>query len=81
MQLDILTPEKKVYSGEADSVLLPGQNGKFEVLKNHAALISTLTAGTVRVKNGNEKLEFKIRAGIAEVLNNKVSVLTEGVID
>jgi F-type H+-transporting ATPase subunit epsilon len=81
MQLDILTPEKKVYSGEADAVVLPGAQGKFEVLNRHAAMISTLKEGTVKVKNGNEKLEFKIRAGIAEVLNNKISVLTEGIID
>ncbi len=79
MQVDILTPERKVYSGEADSVQLPGLHGKFEVLKNHAALISTLTEGTVKVTRGGEKLEFRIRAGIAEVLKNKVSVLTEGV--
>lgn len=79
MHVDILTPERKVYSGDADSVQLPGLNGKFEVLKNHAAMISTLIEGTVKVRNGSEKLEFKIRSGIAEVLNNKVSVLTEGV--
>ena len=81
MQLDILTPEKKVYSGEADAVMLPGQHGKFQVLSKHAALISTLKEGTVQVKKGNEKLEFKIRTGIVEVLNDKISVLTEGVIE
>ena len=81
MQVDILTPEKKVYSGEADAVVLPGANGKFEVLNRHAAIISTLKEGTVKVKKGNEKLEFKIRAGICEVLNNKISVLTEGTVE
>ena len=81
MQLDILTPEKKVYSGEADAVKLPGQHGIFEVLNRHAPMISTLKEGTIKVRNGNEKLEFKIKTGIVEVLNNKISVLTEGIID
>ena len=49
--LEIITPETKVFEGEVKSVLLPGTNGKFEILNNHAPIISTLTAGQVRVIN------------------------------
>ncbi|MFN8285001.1 MAG: ATP synthase F1 subunit epsilon [Chitinophagales bacterium] len=80
MQLNILTPELKVFSGEADSVILPGINGKFEVLNNHAPMIASITEGVVKVRKGNDKQEFKVKSGIVEVLKNNVSVLTEGVI-
>jgi len=58
MILEIITPETKVYEGEVKSVLLPGANGKFEVLNNHAPIISTLTAGQVRVINNNDQKEL-----------------------
>ena len=81
MQLDILTPDKKVYSGEVNAVNLPGADGAFEVLKGHAALISTLERGTVRVKDvANKETTFEIDGGVAEVLKDKVIVLAEAVL-
>lgn len=79
MQLDILTPEGKVFSGEADAVQLPGLDGLFQILNNHAPLIAALTDGVVKVQNNNAKQTFNIKSGIVEVFNNKISVLTEGV--
>lgn len=81
MQLNILTPELKVFSGDVDSVQLCGTNGKFEVLNNHAPMIASLVEGTVRIKSSAGKQEFKLKSGIVEVLKNKVSVLTEGVVE
>ncbi len=78
MQINILTPEMNVFSGEIDSVILPGINGQFEILNNHAPLIASLKEGTVKVRKGTEKKEFKVKSGIVEVLKNTVSVLTEG---
>lgn len=78
MQIDILSPEKNIFSGEADYVKLPGVTGSFEVLKNHAPLISALNEGVVVVRGASNLQEFKIRSGIVEVLNNKISILTEG---
>ena len=75
MHLDILTPEGKVYSGEADAVQLPGLDGLFQVLNNHAPL----RKGIVKVEHENSKQTFKIKSGIVEVFKNKISVLTEGV--
>ena len=49
MQLDIITPEKKIYSGEVDMVNLPGSDGSFGILKDHAPIVSTLQEGTIKV--------------------------------
>ncbi len=81
MQLNILTPENNIFSGEADSVQLNGMDGKFEILNNHAPLIASLKEGTVRIKTAAGKQEFKLKSGIVEVLKNNVSVLTEGVVE
>ncbi len=78
MLLEIITPEKKVFQGEVNSVQLPGTNGKFEVLNNHAPIISTLTKGLVRVIDVNNKTElFEINGGIIEMQNNSIIVLAE----
>ena len=78
MLLEIITPEIKVFEGEVKSVLLPGTNGKFEILNNHAPIISTLTAGQVRIINkNNEKKLFDINGGVIEMQNNKIIVLAD----
>jgi F-type H+-transporting ATPase subunit epsilon len=78
MLLEIITPEKKVFQGEVNSVQLPGNNGKFEVLNNHAPIISTLTKGDVRVIDNNNNTElFEINGGVIEMQNNKIIVLAE----
>ena len=81
MQLNILTPELKIFSGEVDSVQLPGVDGKFEVLNNHAPMIASIREGSVKIRSTAGKQEFKVKSGIVEVLKNTVSVLTEGVIE
>jgi len=79
MQLEILSPEKKIYSGEADGVQMPGVTGSFEVLNNHAPMIAALAKGKMRVRKGKENTVYQIKGGFVEVLNNQVSVLVEGV--
>ncbi len=77
MHLDIITPEKNVYSGEVEMVNLPGSDGSFGILKDHAPLVSTLKAGEIKVvENGSEKL-FSVNGGVVEVNNNKIIVLAE----
>jgi F-type H+-transporting ATPase subunit epsilon len=78
MILDILTPEKKLYSGEASSVQLPGVEGSFAILSNHAPIISALQKGTVKVKDESGTRKFTITGGFVECLNNKVIVCAEG---
>ena len=80
MQLEILTPEKKIYSGEVYGVQLPGITGLFEVLDRHAPLVSALKEGRVKVlKDKQTTLALvNIRGGFVEVLNNRATVLAEG---
>lgn len=81
MELVVLTPEKEIYKGKADLVHLQGKDGQFQILDKHAPLVSALNEGVLKITNDKEKLSFKIKSGIVEVLDNKVSVLTEGVED
>jgi F-type H+-transporting ATPase subunit epsilon len=79
MQLDILTPNGKTYSGEVIGVQLPGLTGSFEVLNNHAPLVSALKAGKLKVLvDKSQNQFFEIEGGFVEVLNNKVTVMVEG---
>ncbi len=79
MHLEILSPEKKIYSGEADGVQMPGVTGSFEILNNHAPMIAALASGKMRVRIGKENTIYNIKGGFVEVLHNNVSVLVEGV--
>ena len=75
MQLDILTADKSLYSGDADVVTLPGTDGKFQLLNGHAPMIASLAKGNVVVKSKDGKQEFAINGGVMEVLKNKVIIL------
>ncbi len=76
MQLEIITPDKKVFSGDVNVITLPGINGFFQILKDHAAVVSTLAKGTLTA----DTHQFEIEGGVVEVLNNKVLVLAEAVL-
>lgn len=81
MLLEILTPEKKLYSGEVQGVQLPGIDGLFEVLDKHAPLVSALSVGKVKVLlKGTASESYEIQGGFVEVINNKATVLVEGVL-
>lgn len=75
MQLDILTPEKKLYSGDAISVKLPGISGSFELLDNHAPIISALEEGNIRFTTKDGETKIAIKDGFVECLQNRVVVL------
>jgi len=79
MLLEIYTPDKKIFEGQVDSATFPGSKGAFQVLNNHAALISTLDKGKVIYKIKNVANEIMIWGGVVEVLNNKVILLAEGI--
>lgn len=79
MKLEILTPEKKLYSGEVYGVMLPGIAGLFEVLDKHAPMVSALGKGNLKILKGKNDVElYSIQSGFVEVLNNKATVLVEG---
>ncbi len=80
MYLEIVTPDNKIYTGEVKLVQVPGTDGSFEVLKNHAPIISTLNAGKVKIveEDDSEKF-FDISKGVIEVNRNKIILLAEKV--
>ncbi|MCF8231686.1 MAG: ATP synthase F1 subunit epsilon [Bacteroidales bacterium] len=77
MNLEILTPETTIYKGEASLVQLPGIDGLFEILNNHAPLISVLSQGKVKIRVDDELKYFDIKGGVVEVKNNRTLVLAE----
>ncbi len=78
MTLEILTPDKKVFSGDVYGVQLPGINGLFEVLDKHAPLVSALKDGKLKIlKDKTQSTTYTIQSGFVEVLNNKTVVLVE----
>ena len=79
MTLEILTPDKKIFSGEVYGVQLPGIAGMFEVLDKHAPIVSALKSGKLKIlTDKNASVQYTIQGGFVEVLNNTASVLVEG---
>ena len=81
MNLEILTPEKKLYSGDVYGVQLPGTDGMFEILEKHAPLVAALKSGNLKIlkdKVPANTVHYTIQSGFVEVLNNTVTVLVEG---
>ena len=79
MHFEIITPEKKVFEGEVSIVTFPGADGSFQILNNHAPLVSLLKDGTVEYKSKEAKQQVKITGGVVEVLQNKVILLADGI--
>ena len=78
MKVEILSPDKSLFSGEASMVVLPGKDGQLGILNNHAPLITILRDGTIRVEGtANGAQSFPVKGGVAEVVNNKVIILAE----
>ncbi len=77
MHLEIITPDKKVFEGEVKSVLVPGTKGQFQMLEKHAAIISTLVNGKVKVKTAKGEEHFDVKGGVVEMIDNKVTILAE----
>ncbi len=79
MTLEILTPERKIFSGDVYGVILPGISGLFEVLDKHAPMVSALQEGKLKIlKDKSNSTVYSIQGGFVEVLNNKTIVLVEG---
>ncbi len=79
MLLEIITPDKKVFEGEVNSASFPGADGFFQVLNDHAPLISLLKDGVVEYKSKESVQQVKITGGVVEVLKNKVILLADGI--
>ncbi|MEQ9231103.1 MAG: ATP synthase F1 subunit epsilon [Cyclobacteriaceae bacterium] len=81
MYLEIVTPDEKIFEVEVFSAIFPGTDGSFQVLNNHAPMISTLGLGDLRYTEEKKKEEvLSVDGGVVEVLNNKVVVLAEKIV-
>ena len=77
LQVAVVTGEKEIYRGEADTVIAPGSEGEMGILPEHAALLTSLKTGEMRIKLGNEEDDLFISGGFMEVYNNMVTVLAD----
>ena len=78
MNLEIITPDKKLFEGQVKSAVFPGSEGSFGVLNNHSAMIATLKKGTIEVVDENNSAQsFAVKGGVVEVFKNKVIVLAK----
>lgn len=80
MHLEIITPDKKIFEGEVSEATFPGANGSFQILKNHAALVSALEKGALSYTSVDGKKSLVVDGGVVEVNDNKIIVLAEKVI-
>jgi F-type H+-transporting ATPase subunit epsilon len=79
MHLDILTPEKKIFNGDVYGVMLPGVEGYFELLDNHAPIVAALGKGQLKILRDKTSTEvYSIEGGFVEMNSNKTIVLIEG---
>jgi len=78
MKLEILTPEKKLFDNEVQSVQVPGKSGSFEMLNNHMPIVSSLNKGIIKITDTkNQQEEIGISSGVVEMKNNKIIILAE----
>ena len=77
IELEIISPDKRLFTGMVEWVMLPGAKAPFTVLYNHAPLVSTLCAGDIKWKIGKEKQKMTVKSGFVEVKENKVTALIE----
>ena len=77
MHLRIVSPEQTVFDGQVTQVTLPGEAGRFQVLYNHAPLISSLVAGRLTYTAGTDTATVQIAGGFVEVKKNEISVCVE----
>ena len=80
MELVVLTPDQEFFKGTVKSITLPGVEGEFEILENHAPLVSALTSGMVKIKKDNgDLLNFNVTKGFLEVINNDLALLVNDI--
>ena len=77
MHIEVVTAERELYNGEADSLIAPGSEGELGILPRHAALLTTLKAGEMLIKLGGAEEPLFVSGGFLEVSDNKVTVLAE----
>lgn len=81
MFLEIITPAKKVFEGEVSSASFPGTNGYFQILNNHAPMVSSIAKGKVVYADKEGETEIFVQGGVVEIINNRVTLLADKLLD
>jgi len=81
MKLTIITPDKLAYEGDATAVTVPGTAGSFQILHDHAPIVSTLEDGKVIIRDGKGGATLIIKGGVVEAKDNNITILAEGIIE
>ena len=81
MYLELVTPDKKVYKGKVSVATFPGSDGSFQILNNHASMISSLSKGMLSFQDEDQLHEMTIGGGVVEVLNNEIIILAESILE
>ena len=81
LHFDLVSPEKRVFQGDVDQVVVPGVEGEFGVLAGHAPFMSTVRSGAIAIHNGSEVTRTFIRGGFAEVTSEGLTILAEEAIN
>lgn len=82
MKLQVITPDKLAYDGDITAVTVPGTAGSFQILKDHAAIVSTLDDGKVIIKAAAEGTHIiDIKGGVVEAKDNNIVILAEGIVE
>lgn len=81
MKLTIITPDKLAYEGDITAVTVPGSAGSFQILKDHAPIVSTLEDGKVIIQGNEGLLVLLIKGGVVEAKDNNITVLAEGIVE
>lgn len=77
MLIDIVTPDKNIFSGDISAATFPGSDGSFGIKENHAPMVATLKAGEIKVVANSKEEFFAVKGGVVEVNHNKIIVLAE----
>ncbi|MCG6194116.1 ATP synthase F1 subunit epsilon [Leptospira sp. FAT2] len=77
LNVSVISPEKILYKGEVDSLVVPGSEGFFGILPNHAPLVAVLGIGVLEIRKGDKIKVLSIEGGFIEVKENSVSILTD----
>jgi F-type H+-transporting ATPase subunit epsilon len=81
MNLTIITPDKLAYEGQVTAVTVPGSAGSFQILKDHAPIVSTLEDGKVIIQANDGQIILVIKGGVVEAKDNNITVLAEGIVE
>lgn len=81
LHFSLVSPERELFSGDVDQVVVPGATGQFGALSQHAPVMSVVQGGTIRILDGSSEIRFHVSGGFADVTPQGVTILAEDAVD